>query len=117
MSTNVLYGIFNLSMGILIILFSIPLIMRKIKMNSIYGVRIPQSFKSEENWYRINAYGGKQMILWSLPMILIGILCLSTTYYPHNENTLAIVCGLCPIALFIGGSIFNILRWSRKNLD
>lgn len=53
---------------------SIPLILRKVPMNPAYGFRFPQSFKSERNWYEINAYGGWCLLIWSLPMLIQGIL-------------------------------------------
>jgi len=53
---------------------SYPLIRRKIKMNHLYGFRFPQSFYSEENWYEINAYGGKAFIIWAIAAIMASIL-------------------------------------------
>jgi hypothetical protein len=61
---NIALGSVNLGFAILITVISIPLVKRKISMNPWYGVRIPKSFESEENWYKINAYGGKRLILW-----------------------------------------------------
>ena len=29
-------------------------------MNHLYGIRIKKSFESEDSWYKINEYGGKQ---------------------------------------------------------
>lgn len=52
---------------------SIPLILRKIPMNSYYGVRFPQSYKSDDAWYAINEYGGKALLLASIPIFLVGL--------------------------------------------
>lgn len=51
-----------LAVGLLLVGISIPLIKRSIQMNQYYGVSTPETFKSEENWYEINSYGGKQLL-------------------------------------------------------
>lgn len=51
--------------GLLIFGICQPLIRRKVPMNGLYGIRIPAAFESEERWYEINAYGGRQMAAWS----------------------------------------------------
>ena len=76
MNDNTIVGLMNISAGFLITILCIPLVKRKIKMNRWYGMRIPKSFKSEENWYKINEYGGKIFIYWSIPIVLIGIISL-----------------------------------------
>lgn len=42
-------------------LLSLPLIFRKVPMNHFNGIRLRASFESEERWYDINAYGGRQL--------------------------------------------------------
>jgi uncharacterized membrane protein len=66
-------ALINIGIAILIGGLSIPLIRRKVPMNHFYGVRFPQSFKSEKAWYEINEYGGRLLLLWSVPILLIGI--------------------------------------------
>ena len=46
----------------------------KIPMNFWYGFRIPKSFQSDELWFTINEYGGKQLIFWPLFLIATGII-------------------------------------------
>ncbi|MDR3626433.1 MAG: SdpI family protein [Ignavibacteriaceae bacterium] len=53
---------------------SVPLVMGWIKMNRWYGIRLPKSFKSNENWYRINKVGGWWMICASIVLMYIGSL-------------------------------------------
>lgn len=43
-------------------------------MNRFYGVRLKASFQSPESWYDINAYGGKQLALWSPVIVLTGLI-------------------------------------------
>jgi hypothetical protein len=58
----------------LFIAICVPLILKKIPPNIWYGFRIPKAFRSDENWYLINAYGGKALTLWSLPLLVTGVL-------------------------------------------
>jgi hypothetical protein len=52
----------------------LPLIKRRVPMNRFYGIRVREAFKSKERWLDINAYGGRQFAIWSLPIVIIGIL-------------------------------------------
>jgi len=81
--TSITLGISNISVAALFIVLSIPLVKGKVPMNKMYGVRIKKAFDSEENWYKINAYGGKQLILWSVPLMLLGI---ATFFIPLEGN-------------------------------
>jgi hypothetical protein len=68
-------GLIDIAIALLVLATSIPLLKDKVKMNHWYGIRWPRkAFESEENWYRINRYGGRRLILWSVVLIFIGIL-------------------------------------------
>ena len=82
-NSNIIFGITNLSTGILFIMLSIPLAHGKIPMNSFYGFRIQKALSSDENWYKINEYGGKQMLKWSFMLVGIGIL---NFIFPSTEQ-------------------------------
>ncbi len=58
--------------GLVTALLSIPLILRKVPMNHAYGIRIRKAFVSESNWYEINAYGGKLLLVFGLFLLAIG---------------------------------------------
>ena len=77
-------GISIICAAVVLILISIPMLKRKIPMNRWYGARFKKSFESEENWYRINAYSAKQLILWTIPILIIGIV---TLFLPLEGNT------------------------------
>lgn len=63
--------IYNFFLAFLILLIAIPLFLKKIPPNSLYGIRLSKSFQSETNWYAINAYAGKQMIVWSVVYLIL----------------------------------------------
>lgn len=73
---NIFLSAVTLGCAALFIGLAIPLVRRKIKMNYFYGVRFKNSFVSDEAWYAINEYGGWQMIYWSIPIIIAGIVIL-----------------------------------------
>lgn len=114
MEPNVVFGLTNIASALLIIGVSIPLVKCKVKMNHFYGVRIKQSFASEENWYRINAYGGKQLILWSIALFVAGLACFAVPIADQNKDFIAILLGICPIAICIGGAVIKIYVFSRS---
>jgi len=74
LALKIIWGIVLLLTGLLVVAMAYPLIKGYVKMNHWYGVRFPQSFYSEESWYKINAYGGKVMVIWGLFMAIAGIL-------------------------------------------
>ena len=65
------YG--DLQLGAIIFIMSWPLILRKVPMNHGFGIRIPAAFESEQRWYDLNAYGGRQLAVWSLLLLAVGV--------------------------------------------
>lgn len=97
--TNLILGFVNIFAGLLIIMLSIPLLKGKIKMNSLYGVRFAKSFASESRWYKLNRYGAKQMILWAVIIVLVGIAAL---FLPVQENSpMALLLAFAPVILVL----------------
>ncbi|MCP4162672.1 MAG: SdpI family protein [Deltaproteobacteria bacterium] len=93
----------NISLFLIIIGISIPTLLNKIKMNNFYGVRIPKAFKSEENWFKINHYGSKVYIIWSIIIIIIELILLLLF---HSENLyLIIIVYYLPLLFIIPPSI------------
>ena len=103
-------GLTNIFVAILIIGISIPLVKRKIPMNHFYGVRFKKSFESEENWYKINHYGGKQLIAWSIPLLIIGVI---TCFLPLKENgLLATLLGCASLIVLVPA--YTSYRFAKK---
>lgn len=61
-------------MALVLVLVSVPLIRRRVSMNKTYGVRLPKAFESEANWYTINRYGGIQLVLCAIGIVISGVL-------------------------------------------
>ena len=112
MEPNIFLGIMNISCGILFVAISIPLVKRKIGMNMFYGFRISKAFESEENWFDINEYGAKQLAVWSVPVILIGIFCICLPFTGHSFWPAILGAGPVTVAAII--AIVKTLMYARK---
>ena len=107
---NITLGFANIIIGLIMIVLSIPLKKGLIKMNVFYGVRIPKSFDSEENWYKINKYGANRLILWAFPIIVIGLIAF---FIPFNENEVFLwIFSLAPLIVLI--PTVEIILYARK---
>jgi hypothetical protein len=56
----------------LFVALCVPLIRKEVSMNSVYGFRLPSAMKSDEAWYRVNAFGGKVMATTSV-LSIVGL--------------------------------------------
>jgi hypothetical protein len=111
-ANNVTIGLSQIVAGVLIVLACLPLLHDKIGPNRWYGVRIPKSFESRENWFKLNRYGARQMILWSGISIACGVVVLFLSPYDSRSIQAAVLSLLPPVALLI--PIFRILRYAKK---
>ena len=100
-----------LATGLALFFISLPLIFRKVPMNSIYGIRIPAAFESEQRWYDINAYGGRQLAAWSWAIIIVGAI---GFFLPENGALIYLPVGTVIVLLAILIPLIRITRWSRQ---
>ena len=100
---NVLYGLFQFLTGF-------PLLRRKIGRNDFYGVRIKATLESDQRWYDVNAYAGRQIVLWSMIPAANG---LAGFLVPHEASNAYLVESLilAPVAMVVPTVL--ALRWSR----
>ncbi len=102
-TVNIIIAASNIFTGLLVIGLSIPLLLGNVKMNKWYGMRFPKAYESEENWYRINKYGAKHVMIWSIPVIATGIISLFIDFGPSgSENVVLLLSfGMAPGLLVI----------------
>jgi hypothetical protein len=62
-----------IGLGAVMIAVTVPLIARMVPMNRWYGVRTRKAFVSEDNWYALNAYGGKLLAAYGGFLVLAGL--------------------------------------------
>lgn len=91
-SINIVLGLSNIFVSLLVIGISIPLVMEKIPMNEIYGIRFGKSFEANETWYKVDKFGGRQLIIWAIPLFLLGVL---SFFIPIEGNTFLIILIAC----------------------
>ena len=75
-------GMVLIGLGILIAVISVPLLLRMVKPNHWYGVRVPAAFVSEENWYAVNEFGAKRLLGLSVALAALGLVQLSLPPLP-----------------------------------
>ena len=107
-SANSKLGISLIFCGLLFIGLSVPLLKGSIRMNRWYGFRIRKAFESEENWYKINKYGAQRLIIWSLAMIITGVV------YFFLEPRLASAIGIWPLGVFTLIPIIETLLYAKR---
>ena len=100
--------------GALLSVIAIPLILRRVPMNHLYGVRIPKAFISSENWYEINAYGGK--LLFGFGLFLLAVGWLGRDLAPPPTNPWAPVWLVVPLLGFVP-VIARITAFARRLPD
>jgi len=98
--------------GILLFVLSVPLWLRLVPMNRLYGVRLPSTFASDARWYDVNAHFGRQLFWWSLTVISAGIagfyqLPRHQDSYPWAAVTLLLVV--------VATVVISTLWWMRQH--
>jgi uncharacterized membrane protein len=97
------------AIGPLLIVLSIPLVLRWVPQNRIYGFRIPPTGRSKSVWYDANALCARHMILLGLLMVVLEfVLPLSV----RNQTLRAVaVVGLVSITVM---DWRTASRWERE---
>ncbi|HEV7299779.1 MAG TPA: SdpI family protein [Tepidisphaeraceae bacterium] len=97
--------------GLLCIALAIPLVRGHVGRNAFYGVRFPQSFQSDDAWVAINRFGGKRLVVWSIPLMLIGLVAF---FLPLQSNTsLTLLFGFAPL-IFVLMPVFEAWRFAKQ---
>ncbi|MCX6855760.1 MAG: protein kinase [Verrucomicrobia bacterium] len=102
------------SVGLLLYLMAIPLWLRLVPMNPIYGVRLPSTLTSDQRWHAVNAYFGKQAFYWSLVLMVAG----KVGLYQLPRHIDSYYWGACTLTLAsIIVMTVSTLWWMRLNPD
>jgi uncharacterized membrane protein len=72
---NFMIGMFIVS-GLILCIISIPMILKKIKPNGLYGFRVKKTLENPDIWYAANCYSGKWLLVTGL-VIVAGAIGLS----------------------------------------
>jgi len=106
----ILYPILFLT-GLVFVGLSIPMILKKIPPNQYYGWRTPKAFQSEDIWYEINHYSGRDLCLVGIVQILFNIVMLILRFW---DSTLAFYL-VTPgnVVILVGGTTIMSIRGFR----
>jgi hypothetical protein len=98
-------------LGLLCVVLAVPLVRGHVRPNAFYGVRFPESFQSDEAWFAINRYGGRRMMLWSIPIVAVGI---ASFFLPLRTHPgLALTLGFAPL-VFVLIPVLEVWRFARR---
>jgi hypothetical protein len=75
----------HIGIGLLLAVFSVPLIQGRIPRNCWYGIRTRKAFSSEENWYAVNGYGGKLFLAFGVFLFAFGVITSGVAPPPESE--------------------------------
>jgi uncharacterized membrane protein len=92
------------ALGILLILLSIPLVLRRVPPNHLYGFRVPATHRDRSVWYDVNAAAGWEFILLGTIMVTLE---LALPRAALNQT-------LRPIAI-AGLALIMIVNWRLAN--
>jgi len=112
-ASSILLGFYNIGLAAMYIVMSIPLLKGHVKMNKLYGIRVKKAFESDETWYKVNAYGAKRIIIWSLPLFIVGIVCFFVPIRGEQDLAWLFAFLLAPVVVWIP-IIIDILRFCKK---
>ena len=98
-------GILDIAVAIAFIGISIPLVLGKIPMNSACGFRFAKSFESDDLWFEINRYGGRQLIIWSIPIALLGLATLFLPFLAAGPVYFLLVTCAAPLVFIIAAAV------------
>ncbi len=103
----VLYAFF----GLLLAVFAVPLIKRKVKPNWLYGFRVPQTMSDPDVWYAVNAHFGRRMLVAGLATALAAVLLYRVPTLDVDSYAWAL---LAVFTLFFGVGIVQSWRYMNK---
>jgi len=70
------------AIGLLLVLVSIPLVLRWVPRNRLYGFRIPATLGNESVWYDVNALHGRHLLSLGVLMVALDFALTTSTRIP-----------------------------------
>ena len=95
--------------GVVMILLAIPLMLRRIPPNPLYGLRVPAAYKDEQVWYDANAASGRDMAV-----IGLGLTLLTVVLQVAGVRDMALAAAWS-VAFGVGTIGVTVLGWTRAN--
>ena len=80
--------------GLLLVGLSIPLLLRRVKPNRLYGFRTPKTLGDECIWYASNAYAAKWLLMSGAIHTVVSLILYFVPAYRANLVLYATTCGV-----------------------
>lgn len=98
--------------GLIMFCFAVPLWLCLVPVNSVFGVRLPSTMRSESRWYEVNAVFGRHLFWWALLVTGAGV----AGFYqlPRHQDAYAWGCVAFTFAAAIA-SMLSTLVWIRRH--
>lgn len=95
--------------GVLLAALALPLVLRRVPPNPLYGLRVPATFRDESVWYDANAASGRDLLVLAAVIFLTALVLPATGIGDWGV----------PIAWImiagVGAILVAILGWRRAN--
>ena len=106
-----------LACDIIFIIIAIPLILRKVPRNVIYGFRTRATLKDDFVWYEANAYFGKLFIISSIVSTLLIIFLyfsevVPECYFLNVSIAVLVVPSMIPVVM-----TFRYIKFLKQKLE
>ncbi len=95
--------------SVLLVLVSIPLLLRRIPPNAFYGLRVPATYADEWVWYEANALAGRDMAALG---VLLTVLALVLPVFELEAGTPTMVWAAVAA---VGSLVLTMVGWARAN--
>jgi hypothetical protein len=100
------------AIGPVLVLMSIPLMLRWVPPNRVYGFRIRATLRNKSVWYDANALGGRHFFL--LGLLLVG---LEFAIPPSMRTQTLRLTAIAGLALIIVVDWRTANRWERERMS
>ena len=92
-----------------LVALAIPMVLRRVPPNPLYGLRVPATYADEWVWYEANAHSGRDLILLG---VLLSIFALVLPRLPMSRETA--VVSWCLVGA-VGAIVLAMVGWRRAN--
>jgi uncharacterized membrane protein len=97
-------------MGIMIVLLAIPLMLRWVPRNRVYGFRTPYALSSDEVWYRANTIMGSALFLAGLFLIAVDLVVPIMMASRQEASRVTIWLGVGAVSAACGWTAWRVYR-------
>ncbi|TCK74115.1 SdpI family protein [Acidipila rosea] len=101
-----------IAVGILLIVLSAPLILRKVPRNDLYGLRIPKTMQgSEQEWYEANHNAGVGICIVGALTVLSALIIL----FRSHSVFLGVIISTTVLLCFLLAEVYRSHRRHKKD--